>query len=243
MNAKPQADPFFIYQVELSSHCNMKCSYCPHPTMQREQGYMSEEVLGACIQRFKSQGGSVLVLHHFGEPLLHPRLANRLRQVADAGLAMQLSSNTLLLDRSFDTLVSIPAPITVMVSVHRWVNKDEQEYFAAVDAWKQRAEGTNLTIVHAYNLRAGKYTLHRWTNGASSRWDPRLCPFVKENLAVVLWNGDIANCCCDHEGFTVKQNILDADCDSHLSTVWRSCRTCDVGRLMVGETWRPANHK
>jgi len=26
-----QPDRFFIYQVELSSYCNMQCPYCPHP--------------------------------------------------------------------------------------------------------------------------------------------------------------------------------------------------------------------
>lgn len=209
--------------------------------MRRDKGHMSEEVLDACIARVKSQGGSQIVLHHFGEPLLHPQLGERLRQVAEAGLAMQLSSNTLLLDHCWETLVGIAAPITVMVSIHRWVYRDEQEYFEAVDRWIQRAQGTNVTIVHAYNLRNGRYTLHKWTKGAGSGWDPQLCPFIKENLAVVLWNGDIANCCCDHEGLTVKRNILDVDCDLHLSAVWRSCRTCDVGRLMVGETWRPSN--
>src|SRR5947209_63052 len=97
-----EIDPFFIYQVELSSHCNMKCSYCPHPNMKRDKGYMTEEVLRACIDRVKAQKGSRLVLHHFGEPLLHPQLEERLEQVAAAGLNIQFSSNSLLLDRCWE---------------------------------------------------------------------------------------------------------------------------------------------
>ena len=234
-----ETDPFFIYQVELSSYCNMKCSYCPHPNMQREKGYMGQQVLSACINRVKAQNGARIVLHHFGEPLLHPQLQERLQQVADAGLNIQLSSNSILLDNCWDMLIRIPTEVTVMVSVHRWVNKGEEEYFDALDSWVARSRGTNLKIIHAYNLKNDKYTFHNWAQGKARRWDARLCPFIKENLAVVLWNGDIANCCVDHEGVTVKRNVLDEDCDLHVSRVWGSCRTCDVGRLMVGEKWRP----
>src|SRR6266576_325444 len=85
----PGIERFFIYQVELSSYCNMQCPYCPHPKMNREKGFMSEEVLGACIRRLKEQKASRIVLHHFGEPLLHPELSERLQQVAASGLRMQ----------------------------------------------------------------------------------------------------------------------------------------------------------
>lgn len=232
-------DRFFIYQVELSSYCNMQCPYCPHPRMKREKGFMSEEVLNACVNRVKAQRGSRIVLHHFGEPLLHPQLRARLQQVARSGLSMQLSTNSLLLDRCWGTLLDVPTEITVMISVHRWVNEVEQDYFDAVAAWSERSHGTNIKIVPAYNLKHNKYTFHNWAQGSSQPWDARLCPFVKENLAVVLWNGDIASCCVDHEGVTARRNILNEDCDLHVSKVWGSCKTCDVGRMMVGEKWRP----
>ena len=233
-----ETKPFFIYQVELSSYCNMQCTYCPHPGMRRNKGFMSEEVLAACLRRLKDQKASRIVLHHFGEPLLHPQLSERLEQVARAGLNMQLSSNSLLLDRCWNTLIEIPAEVTVMISVHRWVDGSEQDYLNAVDAWTNRAEGTNVKIIPAYNLKNGKYTFHRWALSSPQSWDVGLCPFIKDNLAVVLWNGDIASCCVDHEGVTAKRNILSEACDLHISTAWRSCQTCDVGRLMVGEKWR-----
>lgn len=233
------AGQFFIYQVELSSYCNMQCSYCPHPGMRREKGFMSEEVLDACVDRVKAQKGTRIVLHHFGEPLLHPQLRERLQRVARSGLGMQLSTNSLSLDRCWDILVGIPAEITVMISVHRWVKKAEQDYLNAVGAWIERSRGTNVNVIHAYNLKNNRYTFHNWAHGSSQPWDARLCPFIKDNLAVVLWNGDIANCCVDHEGVTAGRNILDEDCDLHISKIWGSCKTCDVGRIMVGEKCRP----
>ena len=55
---------FRIYQAELSSFCNMKCTYCPHPTMKRAKGYMSASVLDAIISHLKATGQLQLVLHH-----------------------------------------------------------------------------------------------------------------------------------------------------------------------------------
>jgi|GEM_PF-2445576 len=234
-------DLFFIYQVELSSYCNMQCPYCPHPGMKRDKGFMSSEVLDACIGRLEAQKAPRIVLHHFGEPLLHPNLTERLQQVARSGLSMQLSTNSLLLDRCWNILISIPVEITVMISVHRWVDQAEQDYLDEVDAWAERARGTSVKIVPAYNLKNGKYTFHNWAQGSPESWDARVCPFIKDNLAVVLWNGDIATCCVDHEGTTVHRNILNEDRDLHVSTIWSSCKTCDVGRLMVGERVRPQN--
>src|SRR5262245_18876239 len=125
MSSPAMADPqvntgLRIYQAELSSYCNMKCSYCPHPSMQRAKGYMGSEVLAACLDAVKKSGGDCIVLHHFGEPLTHPHLADRLGQVAASGLGLQISTNALLIDRAWDILTSTSTAIRIMVSVHQW---------------------------------------------------------------------------------------------------------------------------
>ena len=241
--AKPPSlpkQPFRIYQIELTAECNMRCSYCPHPMMQREQGVMSSEVLEACIRRVARQGSYCLVLHHFGEPLLHPELRVRLAQVADAGLPIMLSTNALLLDDCWDVLLSIPTTIYVRISVHQWVSEPESNYFEAVKSWRKRAEGTNIRIADAGNFSEGKYFFHNWTEGVDDGWDASKCVFIRENLGVVLWNGDIATCCADHEGATARLNILDSDCDSRVSELWSACATCDVGRNLRALPWDPA---
>jgi organic radical activating enzyme len=228
---------FRIYQVELSAPCNMKCSYCPHPTMKRPKGVMSAEVLEACIRWIRKDGGTRIVLHHFGEPLMHPHLNERLRQVANGGLSIQFSTNGLLLEKSWDTLVATPTPIAIMLAVHQWARHPEEEYLAAIEKWTKRAEGTNVSILRAYNVKGNRFTFHKWANGIDDGWDTRECPFLKYNLAVVLWNGDIATCCVDHEGETARVNILSQDAWTHQSDPWKACARCDVGRLMHGEVW------
>lgn len=208
--------------------------------MQREKGAMSAEVLEACIQRIIKQGSYCLVLHHFGEPLLHPELRARLAQVAAAGLPMMLSTNALLLDDLWDVLLSVPTKIYVRIAVHQWTHEAESHYFEAVKTWRKRAKGTNIRIAEAANLSQGKYVFHNWTEGVNDGWDASECVFIRENLGVVLWNGDIATCCADHEGATVRLNILDPDCDSRVSELWPACATCDVGRSRPGLPWDPA---
>lgn len=229
--------PFNIYQVELSSYCNMKCSYCPHPSMKRPKGNMSAETLARSIELIRSRGRSRIVLHHFGEPLLHPRLGERLRQVVASGLEMQLSTNGLLLERMWTLLTELDTPVFVMISIHQWVDQPESEYLRALEHWTREAEGTCVTVLPAYNLKGGRYTLHRWAEGQRQAWDVETCPFIEQNFGVVLWNGDIATCCVDHEGITARYNILEADLSKHVSRPWQACSTCDVGRLMVGERW------
>ena len=232
--------PFRIYQIELTSQCNIRCPYCPHPGMRRKQGVMSAEVLAACIRRVVKQGSYCLVLHHFGEPLLHPELRRRLLQVAAAGLPMMFSTNGLLLDESWDVLRSVPATICVRISVHQWVHQPESNYFDAVKKWRDRAKGTNIRISYAGNFSQGNYSFHNWTQGPGDDWDAQRCIFIRENLGVVLWNGDIATCCADHEGATARLNILDPNCGSRVSELWSACTTCDVGRNLSGLPWESA---
>jgi radical SAM family protein len=231
------AQPFRIYQVELTSHCNMKCSYCPHPVMKRKQGVMSAEVLGACIRRVQRQGAYCLVLHHFGDPLLHPELRSRLLQVADAGLPILFSTNALLLDEHWDMLAAMTATVYIKISVHQWARRPESEYFEALKTWRVRAKGTNIRIADAGNFDQGKYYFHNWTDGTDEPWDASSCLFIRHNLGVVLWNGDIATCCADHEGETARLNILDPNCDDRVAELWSACVTCDVGRKLKTLPW------
>lgn len=226
-----------IYQVELSAYCNMRCSYCPHPSMQRAKGFMSEHVLGACIRHAQRSDQAMLVLHHFGEPLLHPNLRERLAQIAAAGLRVQLSTNARSLERCWPVLVDAGMPVNVMISVHQWVASGEAAYADALAHWQQRALGTAVTVIPAYNVRKGKFTFHHWADGDAEPWNPADCPFLTYNFGCVLWNGDIVSCCVDHEGATARLNILEAGYEAHVSTGWSACGTCDVGRIMQGERW------
>jgi sulfatase maturation enzyme AslB (radical SAM superfamily) len=79
---------FGLYQVELTAFCDMKCEYCPHPDMRRPKGHMSAETLAKCIEQNKRRRLTNLVLHHFGEPLMHPELGEGGGQVGGGGMTV-----------------------------------------------------------------------------------------------------------------------------------------------------------
>jgi hypothetical protein len=203
--------------------------------MKRPKGYMSEGVLAAAMEHLIATGDRLIVLHHFGEPLIHPQLEDRLEQIRRAGLSAQLSTNGLLLEKMWPTLVDSSLDITVMLSVHQWVMDGHAAYAVALAKWAERAAGTKITIIPAYNAKQDRFSFHRWTAGDTKSWEPRSCCFIRQNLAVVLWNGDLVTCCCDHEGITRNGNILFRQ--ARQSKVWADCPTCEVGPIMANETW------
>lgn len=223
--------PLNIYQVELTSFCDMKCSYCPHPTMKRGKGHMSEETLAKCIEHTKQRGYTRLVVHHFGEPLLHPKLKDRLEQIAASGLDIQFSTNGLLLEKKLPILLGIKAPIAITLSMHQWASQHPSSYFAALAQWRARVIGTNITFLKAFNVdeTSQNYRFHRWSMGDDIPWDYyNHCFFLKDNWGVVMWNGDIVSCCVDAEGESVVGNIHDPNSFMAENKAWRGCDTCDI---------------
>jgi hypothetical protein len=204
--------------------------------MKREKGFMPEHVLKAVLARAKTEKATKLVLHHFGEPLLHPQFGAFLKHIGKTGIAAQFSTNGLLLKKAWGKLKAAGTDIFVMLAFHQWID-DPKQYVAEVETFREMARGTQIKVLPAYAFKNGRYAIHSWAEGQEDNWNVEECPFIKYNLAVILWNGDIACCCVDHEGKTVRHNILDDDADLHVSHAWNACASCDVGRLMRGEVY------
>lgn len=69
-------DPLFkIVEIEINSHCNLACSYCPNREFERkEQGEMSLENYLKIIDQLVEMGFRGRLSHEFyGEPTLHPQ--------------------------------------------------------------------------------------------------------------------------------------------------------------------------
>jgi radical SAM protein with 4Fe4S-binding SPASM domain len=85
------------YKIELTNYCNLACVMCPHPSMEREVGYMRPEVFRKIIDEISPEAEFVY-LHHLGESLFHPRIGELIRYARDHRVPCGLSTNATYLD-------------------------------------------------------------------------------------------------------------------------------------------------
>jgi len=97
--AEQQLVPFFppIVYIEPTNACNCRCIICPRRHMTRPLGYMDMDVFRKIIDDIAGQGPSDIRLFNFGEPALHPELAEMIRYCRQKGLNARFQSNGLLL--------------------------------------------------------------------------------------------------------------------------------------------------
>ena len=84
--------------IESSQRCNLACVMCPNKDIPKdEKGLMDLRLYQKIIDEAKEFTHDIN-LHHRGEPLLHPQLAQMIRYADDAGLTVRFHTNATLLD-------------------------------------------------------------------------------------------------------------------------------------------------
>lgn len=63
-----------LLRIESTNHCNFKCTFCPHSTMNRKKGFINETLFQKIIDDASNLGFKKLDLRNFGEPILDKRL-------------------------------------------------------------------------------------------------------------------------------------------------------------------------
>jgi len=99
-------DPLFI---ELTSHCNFRCSFCPDDIMTRERGYMDFGLVEKIFYDIKRDNLVTYVIPSLmGEPMLHPRFFDFLDLAKRNDIKVHLITNASLLfsDEKIEKLFS-----------------------------------------------------------------------------------------------------------------------------------------
>jgi radical SAM protein with 4Fe4S-binding SPASM domain len=102
---------FSMVEIEINSHCNRACWYCPNSVAPRDAPkLMREETFEIILGRLRDVGFAGRVSYHFyGEPLLHPKLDGFVRRAAEVlpGVRQVLYSNgDLLTDARYERLLA-----------------------------------------------------------------------------------------------------------------------------------------
>jgi radical SAM protein with 4Fe4S-binding SPASM domain len=96
-NFGPGAFPPQVF-VELTSYCNLKCTFCHYPDMQRPHEHMDRALARRVIDECAAAGVWYLTFQFYGEPLLCPDLiAEMTRYAKDRGVPVVATTSNMTL--------------------------------------------------------------------------------------------------------------------------------------------------
>lgn len=92
-------DRIELFQIELTNHCNLACTFCPHSQMKRSRGMMGADLAERLLTQAAESGLTRKVgLSYFGESTLHPELFPIIERAGALGLDPWLCTNGVRLD-------------------------------------------------------------------------------------------------------------------------------------------------
>lgn len=166
-----------IFQIELTNRCPMTCIMCPRTeNMTRHQGFM-DVVLFERIAKEISNYTSRIFLHHFGDSLLHPRLADCLSIASRYNIRAYLSTNPILLtEERIKTLVdgrlhelvisldgvSSAVNIAVRGNAARNIEQAERNILNLIDYRQSRATRVPRIIMQFVKSRMNEHETEAW---------------------------------------------------------------------------------
>lgn len=93
-------------EIELSSACNLRCTYCPRQYLPPLGEYLDMALWKKILTELIPHPETILTLHRRGESLLHPHLSEIMDDVAGRFAEVQLATNgTLLTEEKYAPLV------------------------------------------------------------------------------------------------------------------------------------------
>ena len=192
-----------VHQLELSSECNLRCKYCPHPHLERTKEHMQRDTFDAALDWIKyleKQGTqNELALTGMGEAIMHPdfkELALACRKVISGRIT--LSTNGVAFTEEIAEACSLAA-VEVFVSAHR-----PEKAGLAIELAKSYGlikDVNGAAMVSAFDW-AGQVN---WFTSAPQVW----CDYLRKGWCVILVNGDVTTCCIDAHGKHVFASVLE----------------------------------
>ena len=216
-----------IYQIEVAGTCNIKCSYCPHPTSIRKHELMSRETFIRSMELVGKLGQSHISLHNFGDPLLHPNIVEFVRISREYVDEVSFSTNGILLTRKMAKDLKDAGLTSMHISTHS--PKDAQK---AID----NCEGLDLlgdVRSNFYHDWAGTSKKHKKYYSDYQEWNAKKktkigCPFIVKEIGVILSDGRIASCCIDMEGLGVIGSVYDDNALDLIPSYFSLCENCHM---------------
>ncbi|MFE8701989.1 radical SAM/SPASM domain-containing protein [Cytobacillus sp. FJAT-54145] len=153
---------FKKFYLEITSICNLACSFCP-PT-ERQKQFISVDDFSKRLDEIKPYT-DFIYLHVKGEPLLHPRIDQLLDIAHDKGFKVNITTNGTLINKNKHKLLNKPALRQMNFSLHSFDGHegsvDREGYVKSVLSFIKEATSQSELIV---SLRLWNLTQDNMTN-------------------------------------------------------------------------------
>lgn len=251
--AVPLPVPLTVY-VEPTNKCNLSCDFCPQSLEDYEdrtgpRQHMTISLYAKVMAEIEVLGIKSLKLYFFGEPLLHPYIAEMVTLAKTVCNRVELTTNGMaltermarsLIASGLDYLrVSVYSTIAHPENVVRNVSylrrmRDESGVSSPVICAKVFTIEERESIRSAYEGIADEIAVEGLHTIGSEfvqisqqeKDDRKACPYPFYNL-VVKSNGDVVPCCVAWEDSLVVGNVR----DQTLLEIWRGDKLARVHRL------------
>lgn len=224
-------------QIELSTHCNWDCDYCPRPHLTREKEFISYETFHKAVDTFIEET-TTLILSKDGEPLMHPDFGDLFFYAIGkyTGKVDIYTNGVFLTNDILDILGSVPNAISIFVTDHTASRKGTQDSTKTLANFTNAVDRgyTNISLnltKHAFNEQTKEDTnwLRTWNvykhdhpnvssihlNSHKNSWAGFVgtakydsCPFMEYEFIGVGITGNVTMCCLDLNEELVAGNIL-----------------------------------
>jgi radical SAM protein with 4Fe4S-binding SPASM domain len=146
---------FKKFYIEITSVCNLACSFCPQT--KRQANFIKIDAFTKILDEIKPHT-DYIYFHLKGEPLLHPKLDELLDLSHERGFKVNITTNGTLIDKNRHKLLMKPALRQMNFSLHSFdghegsTNKDA--YITTVLSFvKEAVEQSNILIsLRLWNL-------------------------------------------------------------------------------------------
>ena len=229
--------PLNFYQIESTSKCSATCSFCPQPTMERNQEHIRFTTFMAAIDAMPN---GYVALHHFGEPLLHPELAQMIDYAHSRGKKVEFSTNGKGLHNQANGDVYLRAVMRAKPERIRVA----YDFFRPDEFIRDLLTFNVSTIITVHAVTEGllkeRKPYNNWAGqlpGRKSEIEGE-CFFLKYGYAAVLADGDVVPCCQDYEGKHRLGSVFDPEnIKPHSTRGYDLCRTCAGMQFALDSGW------
>lgn len=210
--------PFSMVEIEINTHCNRKCSYCPQgiPGYRTPAKFMPLETFRHIMLSLKEvEYSGRLSYHFFNEPLLHPKLyeiVSCAKEILPKAHQVIFSNGDLLTDLKFSKLRQLGVDKIVVTSHSGKV-------------FPEREGQVNLTPKDLHLTNRGGKVLDKVST-------LKVPCFAPSTMLIVGYNADVILCYEDSDRTTIFGNLL----KSTMEEIWNSPLAVEVrNRLENGD--------